>query len=301
MGQPISIFPVVEADDRAPAGPAVADVVGVVVSHVWLNDQYRHLVLEAPDPAPLALAGQFFNLECPHTAEDKPFLRRPMSVYKADPERRQVEFLYKVTGVGTRGLAAIKVGRTMRMLGPLGVGFSIDPAWRDIVVLGRGVGLATLAPLAEMAAHQGVGVTAILSARSPSIVMSVDRFAAIGAKTEVVLDSDGTSAPENVERILRELVAASRADAFFTCGSNRLMLLMQRARPRIRHSRARSRWNSRWPAGSACASAACASSRSTAPSWRAACAARARSSSSTRRCHGRPARRDRRPRRCKIR
>jgi dihydroorotate dehydrogenase electron transfer subunit len=214
-------------DEQVPATSPVADVVGAVVSHVWLNDQYRHLVLEAPDPAPLALAGQFFNLECPHTAEDKPFLRRPMSVYKADAERKQVEFLYKVTGVGSRGLASIKVGRTMRLLGPLGVGFGIDPAWRHVVVLGRGVGLATLAPLAEMAAGRGVGVTAILSARTASIVMSVDRFAAIGAKIEVVLDSDGTSEPANVERILRDLVHAGRADAFFTCGSNRLMLLMQ--------------------------------------------------------------------------
>ncbi len=231
MGQPISLQPIRVADDRhsAPrtATPTVADVVGVVDSHVWLNDQYRHLVLEAPDPAPLAAAGQFFNLECPHTAEDKPFLRRPMSIYRADPERRQIEFLYKVTGVGTRGLASLKVGRTMRLLGPLGTGFSIDPAWRHIVALGRGVGLATLAPLAEMAAARGVGVTAILSARTPSFVMSVDRFAAIGAKTEIVLDSDGSSAPGNVERILRELVRAGRADAFFTCGSNRLMLLMQ--------------------------------------------------------------------------
>jgi dihydroorotate dehydrogenase electron transfer subunit len=184
-------------------------------------------VLEAPDPAPLAAAGKFFNLECPQTAEDKPFLRRPMSFYKADPVRRQVEFLYKVTGVGTRGLAAIKVGRTMRMLGPLGTGFHIDPSARHIVVLGRGVGLATLAPLAEMAAREGVGVTAILSARSPSTVMSVERFSGAGARTEVVLDSDGTSAPENVERILRACVAARRADAFYTCGSNRLMVLMQ--------------------------------------------------------------------------
>jgi dihydroorotate dehydrogenase electron transfer subunit len=225
MGQPISIIPpMCMEDDRAAASriapEAVADVVGVVASHVWLNDEYRHLVLEVPDPAPLAQAGQFFNLECPHTAEDKPFLRRPMSLYRADPERRQVEFLYKVTGVGTRGLASIKVGRTMRLLGPLGVGFRIDPAWRHIVVLGRGVGLATLAPLAEMAAADGVGVTAILSARNPSTVMSVERFSAIGAKIEIVLDTDGTSAPDNVERILRGLVAARRADAFFTCGSS---------------------------------------------------------------------------------
>ncbi|MFL9824585.1 dihydroorotate dehydrogenase electron transfer subunit [Rhodoplanes sp. SY1] len=210
------------------AAPAVADVLGVVVSHVWLNDEYRHLVLEAPDPAPLAKAGQFFNLECPHTAEDKPFLRRPMSLYGADPARGRVEFLYKVTGVGTRALASIKVGRTMRLLGPLGVGFSIPESAKNIVVLGRGVGLATLAPLAEAAAAQGVGVTAILSARSPATVMSAERFAAVGASVRIVLDTDGTSDPANVEAILRDAAAAGRADAFYTCGSNRLMLLMQR-------------------------------------------------------------------------
>ncbi len=42
-----------------------------------------------------------------------------------------------------------------------------------------------------------------------------------------VLDTDGTSAVENVERILEHLIAAKKADAFFTCGSNRLMLLMK--------------------------------------------------------------------------
>lgn len=240
MGQTISFQPVRlggAPDGSAPVGPAatapvapshIADVLGVVVSHVWLNDEYRHLVLEAPEPAPLAKAGQFFNLECPHTAEDKPFLRRPMSLYRADPVHGIVEFLYKVTGVGTRGLASIKVGRTMRLLGPLGVGFSIPENAHSIVVLGRGVGLATLAPLAEMAAARGVGVTAILSARNTATVMSVERFAAIGATIQIVLDQDGSSDPANVERILREAAAAGRAGAFYTCGSNRLMLLMQR-------------------------------------------------------------------------
>jgi dihydroorotate dehydrogenase electron transfer subunit len=43
-----------------------------------------------------------------------------------------------------------------------------------------------------------------------------------------VLDSDGSSAVENVEAILESLVAQRKADAFFTCGSNRLLRLMQR-------------------------------------------------------------------------
>ena len=63
------------------------------------------------------------------------------------------------------------------MVGPLGVGFIVDPGWKHIVVLGRGVGLATLAPISQLAGENGIGVTAILSARSPEFVMADDLFA----------------------------------------------------------------------------------------------------------------------------
>jgi dihydroorotate dehydrogenase electron transfer subunit len=96
------------------------------------------------------------------------------------------------------------------------------------VVLGRGVGLATLAPLSQLAAAQGVGVTAILSARHDGVVMSRELFEELGARTITVLDSDGSSDVENVEQILDGLIVEGRADAFFTCGSNRLLKLMQR-------------------------------------------------------------------------
>ena len=58
--------------------------------------------------------------------------------------------------------------------------------------------------------------------------MSRELFEGLGAKTITVLDSDGSSAVENVEKILGGLIANKKADAFFTCGSNRLLKLMQR-------------------------------------------------------------------------
>ena len=88
------------------------------------------------------------------------------------------------------------------MVGPLGVGFSVDPGWKHVVVLGRGVGLATLAPISQLAGENGIGVTAILSARSPEFVMADDLFAKVGDVVSV-LDTDGSSAVENVEAILR--------------------------------------------------------------------------------------------------
>ena len=207
---------------------AVADLEATVLANRQVNPEYFHLVLRASGPALSARAGQFFNLECPASGEDTPYLRRPMSVFRADAESSEVEFLYKVTGAGTRGLATLKEDQAIRIFGPLGNGFSLDASWKNIVVLGRGVGLATLAPLAELAASSGLGVTAILSARSNALLMSVERFAAAGATVEAVNDEDLTSHPEAVEQLIRVLIEQNLADAFFTCGSNRLMLLLKR-------------------------------------------------------------------------
>jgi len=198
-----------------------------VISHDWINAQYKHLVIAASPKAVAVRPGQFFNLLCPSPDAGELWLRRPQSVYRIDRAQSRVEFLYKCVGRGTRGLATLEPGEALNIVGPLGIGFHLDPAWRNIVVLGRGVGLATLAPISQLAGEHGVGVTAILSARSPDLVMAADLFGAVGTVI-AVLDSDRTSDLDNVEKILRGLIAAKRADAFFTCGSNRLMQLMKR-------------------------------------------------------------------------
>jgi dihydroorotate dehydrogenase electron transfer subunit len=198
-----------------------------IVSHEWVNAEYKHLVVEASAKALAVQAGQFFNLLCPSPDSGDLWLRRPQSVYRVDHANRRIEFLYKCVGRGTRGLATMQPGEQLNMVGPLGVGFSLDPAWKNIVVLGRGVGLATLAPISQLAGEQGVGVTAILSARSPELVMTAELFEQVGTAIQV-LDSDNSSAVENVEKILERLIADGKADAFFTCGSNRLLQVMRR-------------------------------------------------------------------------
>ena len=206
----------------------VGEFIGTVVSNSDVNDEYKHLVLDVHGHATTAYAGQMFHLLCPSPDGAEVWMRRPMSVYRVDKDAGQVEFLYKVEGRGTRGIATLAPGDDFNLAGPLGKGFRLDHTWKNIVVLGRGVGLATLAPLSQLAAEAGVGVTAILSARHAGVVMSKELFEGLGAHTITVLDADGSSAVENVEQILESLIAARKADAFFTCGSARLLRLMQR-------------------------------------------------------------------------
>lgn len=212
----------------APWKPSIVAELARVVANIAVNGEYRHLVVDCSEVAASAQPGQFFQLLCPHPSGEQPFLRRPMSLYGADPLTKQVEFLYKVTGAGTRGLDLIEPGGTLDIMGPLGAGFTLDPKWRHIVAVGRGAGLATLAPLAKAAKANGTRVTAIFSARKPELLVSVDLFKSHGADVVPVTDSEQTSGPGNVERILRGLIAEGKCDAFFTCGSSRLMRVQQR-------------------------------------------------------------------------
>jgi dihydroorotate dehydrogenase electron transfer subunit len=197
-----------------------------VLSHEWVNDEYKHLVVKASVKALASRPGQFFQLLCPSPDPVEVWFRRPQSIYRTDAATGTLEFLYKVVGRGTQGMAALAPGDHLNMVGPLGNGFSLDRRWKNIVVLGRGVGLATMAPISQAAAETGIRVTAILSARDEARLLAADMFASVG-QVLTVLDSDGSSAVENVEAILTRLVAENRADAFFTCGSNRLLQLMK--------------------------------------------------------------------------
>ena len=211
-----------------PVAHQIAEMECPVVRHAWVNDSYRHLIVDASDTALAARPGQFFHILCPADSVDSPFLRRPMSVYRVDRQARRIEFLYKVTGAGTRTLVGLDVGDALNVFGPLGNGFALDGGVRHAVIVARGVGLSTLAPLVEAAVGDGLAATAILSARSPEYVMSDDYLRNVGARVTTVTDEDGTSDVERVEVMVRGLIADDGADFVATCGSNRLLFMLQR-------------------------------------------------------------------------
>lgn len=200
-----------------------------VVEHRWVNDRYKYIRLSAQfDLAGTTRPGQFYQLKCPVTQEQQPFLLRPMSVYGVGPEPGTIEFLYNVTGVGTAAMASLKVGDHMDIVGPLGNTFVLEPQYKRILVLARGVGLATMAPLLQYAAAAGIGITGIMSAREPKDLMRDEFLRGAPAQVHCVYDSDGTSSVEAVEALVRRLLDQDHHDVVYTCGSHRLLMLLQR-------------------------------------------------------------------------
>ena len=199
-----------------------------VIEHRWVNARYKFIRLSCPTPlAHSTVAGQFFQLACPVSETQAPFLRRPMSVYGIGPEEDRIEFLYHVKGLGTRALERLREGESLTMVGPLGVGFSFSPAWKRVLLVARGVGLATMAPLVPLAARADVDITAVLSARGPAELMREEFLRGALATVHTVFDSDGSSAVERVEPLLRKMLQ-EQPDMVYTCGSNRLLALLQK-------------------------------------------------------------------------
>lgn len=205
----------------------IEDAFVTVVSNEPVNEEYFHLKVAASAAILAAVPGQFFHLKCPSSDGEFPLLRRPMSIYRIDAGAGLVEFLYKVTGAGTRGLATLRAGDSLSVVGPVGHGFDLSRPFRHLLFAARGVGMATMAPLAEAAASKGAKVTAVLSARSRNLVMSEQYLRSVGAATIVVTDDVGTSDSSEVEQLIRRVHARDPIDLLATCGSNRLLQVIK--------------------------------------------------------------------------
>lgn len=215
------------APDLPPQPNQIFEVDCTVKSNTPVNGEYRLLKLDAPQEILDCEPGQFFHLLCPVSGKLQPYFRRPMSIYGYYPDKGELHFLYKIAGEGTAALAALQPGNSLNVVGPLGVGFDINPDWKNLLLVARGVGLATLAPLALEARRQNKQLTAICSARSSDVLMSIDYFRDLGANVITVTDEDGTSDIENLRQLIEGQIASSGIEAMYTCGSNRLLKLLQ--------------------------------------------------------------------------
>ena len=68
---------------------------------------------------------------------------------RANPEQGWLEFLYKPVGPGLALLGQRTVGETVSLLGPIGNGFTLNPARPRIIAIGGGVGIPPMVFLAE--------------------------------------------------------------------------------------------------------------------------------------------------------
>lgn len=177
---------------------------------------YHHMAVQAPSFARFCNPGQFCLLRIPGV-----FLRRPLSIYRVD--REKVEFLYKVSGAGTRILSGMKAGEPIDILGPLGKGYDVSMAQsRTPVLVAGGIGIASLNFLAERLRKPGI---LLYGAQGKHDLLGLDTFRK--RKWRIHFSTiDGTRGLRGLvtklcENELDEKVC--RSAALFACGPNAML------------------------------------------------------------------------------
>jgi len=209
----------------------VNQVPATVITNTEIMPGYHLLCVETPDIAAIAKPGQFVMVRCGQELT----LRRPLSVYKiAKPS--QVYFLFAVLdklkrlptvpplreveaivgkGQGTLWLSQRHKGDSLDLLGPLGNGFSIEPASKKLLLVAGGIGIAPLAFLAEQALSQGKSVTLLLGARSKTGLYPQKHLPS-GIES-IIATEDGTAGRKGlITDILPDFI--NGADQIYACG-----------------------------------------------------------------------------------
>lgn len=167
-----------------------------VVAHRRIARDHYQLSLRCPPVARLVRPGQFVHLQCTpdQTAWSGggPLLRRPLSVYDADPRRGTCDVIYKVVGLGTEALRQATVGDSLDVIGPLGTTFVADDRLTRAVLIGGGVGIPPLYFWAKSLAARGLSVEAYLGVQTSAYLICATAFRRLGVPTRVATD-DGSA------------------------------------------------------------------------------------------------------------
>jgi dihydroorotate dehydrogenase electron transfer subunit len=184
---------------------------------------YFTVDLALPASYPAISPGQFVMVQIGEGLE--PYLRRAFSVYdvvnggdRSGP--LEIRLLAKVIGRGTRALGASRPGEELRVLGPLGRGFSLRDGGRVALVAG-GVGSAALLLLARALAPSTT-LDVLYGGRGRLDLPDAARFARLAESSGGELVStteDGTAGRRGlVTAPLEERLAAGAYDYVYACG-----------------------------------------------------------------------------------
>ncbi|MGH7722458.1 MAG: dihydroorotate dehydrogenase electron transfer subunit [Candidatus Dormibacteria bacterium] len=202
----------------------VRDERGEVLRVDILGGGMVEVSVRLPHLAATAQAGQFAQLRCGDGVS--PLLRRPFSV--AWTEGDVAAFVLAPVGVGTRLLASLRPGDRLTALGPLGTGFTADPAATEALCVSGGLGCAPFPLLIRALRRQGTAVRVVNGAATARLLYPADRFARGDAAVTVIeLTVDGSQG-------VRGLVTAAIADnlhattALYACGPNPMLAALAR-------------------------------------------------------------------------
>ena len=180
----------------------------VVLQNRKLEDGIFDMCLSAPEIASEVKAGQFVNL---YTGKGELLLPRPISICEYDKEKETLRLVYQVVGKGTALFSNLQTGDSIKVLGPLGNGFSYTKSPQNHVLIGGGIGVP---PMLQLAKELNGEVQVFIGAKSRPIL--TQDFQNYGVSVSVATDDGSVGFHGNVVSLLR--TCAIQPSQVYACG-----------------------------------------------------------------------------------
>lgn len=121
--------------------------IAVVVDQNALGSGIYDLTLKTTNIAKAAKAGQFVSV---YSNDKSKLLPRPISLCGIDRDEDTIRLVYRVTGenTGTEEFSKLVIGDKIRIHGPLGNGFTVEPG-KKAFLIGGGIGVPPMLQLAK--------------------------------------------------------------------------------------------------------------------------------------------------------
>jgi dihydroorotate dehydrogenase electron transfer subunit len=155
-----------------------------VISNEIIIPDHHVLTCHAPAIAAAARPGHFVNALIASSGHD-PLLRKPFSIYTADPDSGEISILFSLVGATTQGMARKRPGDTLDLVGPLG-GRLFNPDLRPgvrHVMVGGGYGVPPLVFLSHQLRAAGENVVFLIGARHKDLLLCEEELKMAGVDT----------------------------------------------------------------------------------------------------------------------
>ncbi|MCX5716422.1 MAG: sulfide/dihydroorotate dehydrogenase-like FAD/NAD-binding protein [Candidatus Omnitrophica bacterium] len=153
----------------------------------------------SPDIARKARPGQFIALMVNEKGE-----RIPLTI--VDATQTTITLIFQEAGLSTRLLGKLNVGDSLySLVGPLGHATEIKN-YGSVILVGGGVGIAEIYPVAKALKKAGNHVTTILGARTKELLILEKKLASVSDELHITTDDGSYGKKGFVTDVLKELL-----------------------------------------------------------------------------------------------
>lgn len=172
-----------------------------VVRKAILNPTVVLLDIEAPYIAKKAQPGQFIILRISENGE-----RIPLTIADYDKEKGTVTIIFQLVGKTTHQLAEMKEGdELLDFVGPLGVASHLE-GYKNVAVIGGGLGTAIAYPQAKKLHSLGAEVHAITGFRNKDLIILEEEMRNASDRLIVATDDGSNGNKGFVTNVLKQLI-----------------------------------------------------------------------------------------------